>query len=66
MKVLSQDAVMVGDSVKDVACANHLKVLAIGATTGLSSIDELTHSGANYILSSANELPKLILQFKKQ
>jgi phosphoglycolate phosphatase len=66
LNILPQNAVLVGDSVKDVTCASHLNVLAVGVTTGLSSIDELTRSGANYIVSSANEVPKLILQLEKQ
>ena len=66
LKVKPHDAVLVGDSVKDVACANHLKVLAVGVTTGLSSTEELTHAGAHYIASSANDIPKLILQLNKQ
>jgi len=66
LEVKSQEAVLVGDSVKDVACANHLNVLAVGVTTGLSSIEELTCSGAHYIASSANDIPTLILQLNKQ
>jgi len=66
LNVLPQNTVMVGDSVKDVTCANHLNVLAVGVTTGLSSIDELTRSGAHYIVSSTNDVPNLILQLKKQ
>ena len=66
LKVGSQEALLVGDSVKDVACANHLNVLAVGVTTGLSSIEELTRSGAHYIASSANDIPSLVLQLNKQ
>ena len=66
LAVKSQEAVIVGDSVKDVACANSLGVLAVGVTTGLSSSEELTHSGAHYIASSVNDIPKLILQLNKQ
>ena len=66
LKVRSQEAVLVGDSVKDVACANHLKVLAVGVTTGLSSIEKLTRSGAHYIASSANEIPILVEQLQKK
>ena len=65
LNVLPQNTLMVGDSVKDVTCAKHLKVLAVGVTTGLSSIDELTRSGAHYIVSSVNDVPNLILQLEK-
>jgi phosphoglycolate phosphatase len=66
LKVEVQEAVLVGDSVKDVICANSINVLAVGVTTGLSSMDALTHAGANYIASSANEVPSLITQLNKQ
>jgi len=66
LKVKFQEAVLVGDSVKDVASAVPLKVIAVGVTTGLSSTEELTHAGAHYIASSANEIPKLVLQLNKQ
>ena len=66
LKVKSQEAVLVGDSVKDVASAIPLKVIAVGVTTGLSSIEELIRSGAHYVASSANDIPNLILQLNKQ
>ena len=65
LNVLPQNAMLVGDSIKDVICANHLDVLAVGVTTGLASIEELISSGANYIFSSANDVPKFILQLEK-
>jgi phosphoglycolate phosphatase len=60
LKVRFQEAVLVGDSVKDIECAIQLNVLAVGVTTGLSSIEELTRSGAHYIASSANDILTLI------
>jgi phosphoglycolate phosphatase len=66
LKVKPHEALLVGDSIKDVVCANHLKVLAVGVTTGLSSREELIRSGCHYIASSANDIPKLILQLNKQ
>jgi len=66
LKVGSQEAVLVGDSVKDIECAIQLNVLAVGVTTGLSSIEELTRSGAHYIASSANDILSLMLQLNKQ
>ena len=65
LNALPQDTVMVGDSVKDVTCAIRLNILAVSVTTGLSSIDELTSSGAHYIVSSANDIPNLIIQLEK-
>jgi len=66
LKVSSQEAVLVGDSVKDIECAIQLNVLAVGVTTGLSSIEELTCSGAHYIASSANDILTLIQQLNRK
>jgi phosphoglycolate phosphatase len=66
LKVESQEAVLVGDSVKDIECAIQLNVLAVGVTTGLSSIEELTCSGAHYVASSANDIPILIQQLNSK
>jgi len=66
LKVRSQEAVLVGDSVKDIECAIQLNVLAVGVTTGLSSIEELTCSGAHYIASSANDIPILLEQLNRK
>ena len=65
LNVLPQNAMLVGDSIKDMICANHIDVLAVGVTTGLACIEELISSGAHYIFSSANDVPKFILQLKK-
>jgi phosphoglycolate phosphatase len=66
LKVRSQEAVLVGDSVKDVECAVQLNVLAVGVTTGLSSLEELTHSGAHYIASSVTNIPILVKELNKK
>lgn len=62
--VLPQDSIMVGDSTKDVVCANSINVLSVGVTTGISSKDDLIFSGANYIVSSVNDVPKLVNKLK--
>jgi phosphoglycolate phosphatase len=66
LKVRPQEAVLVGDSSKDIICARHSNVLAVGVTTGISSMDTLVHAGAHYIASSITELPCLIMQLNKQ
>jgi phosphoglycolate phosphatase len=66
LKVGAQEVVLVGDSVKDIECAVPLNVLAVGVTTGLSSIEQLTCSGAHYIASSANDIPILIQQLNRK
>jgi phosphoglycolate phosphatase len=60
------EVVLVGDSVKDMTCAYHLKVIAIGVTTGLSSKEQLIEAGAHYVISSVNDLTKLIPEVNKQ
>ena len=66
LKVEAKEAVLVGDSTKDVVCAYSLNVLAVGVTTGLSSIDQLILSGANYVISSANDILDLVRQVNKE
>jgi phosphoglycolate phosphatase len=66
LKVRSQEAVLVGDSVKDIECAVQLNVLAVGVTTGLSSLEELTRSGAHYIASSVTDIPILVEQLNRK
>ena len=66
LDALPKEALMVGDSVRDITCANHLDVLAIGLMTGISSMENLVRSGVNYIISSISDLPKLIIELEKQ
>jgi phosphoglycolate phosphatase-like HAD superfamily hydrolase len=66
LRVRSQEAVVVGDSVRDVECARKLNVLAVGVATGISSIEELSRSGAHYLASSANDIPNLIRQLQEK
>lgn len=61
LNVLPSSVIMVGDSIKDVACANRLNVISVGVTTGLSTKEQFISSGANYISSSATDLPKLLV-----
>jgi HAD superfamily hydrolase (TIGR01549 family) len=60
LKVRPEEAIVVGDSVRDVECARRLKVLAVGVTTGFSSIEELTRAGADYLASSSTDIPSLL------
>jgi len=66
LKVGAQEAILVGDSAKDIICARRLKVLAVGVTTGISSMDALVNAGAHYVASSLTELPCLIMKLNKQ
>jgi len=65
LKVKPKEAIVVGDSVRDIECARRLKVLAVGVTTGFSSIQELTHAGADYVASSPTDIPSLVQQLNR-
>ncbi len=56
---------IVGDSKVDVESAKEIKALVVGLPTGLSTIEELTSHGANYIITSLNDLPTLIKKVNK-
>ena len=60
LKVKPEEAIVVGDSVRDMECARRLEVLAVGVTTGFSSIEELTRAGADYLASSSTDIPSLL------
>jgi HAD superfamily hydrolase (TIGR01549 family) len=59
--VYGEEAMLVGDGARDMACANELKVIAVGMPTGASSKEELIASGANYLVLSLSELPRLVI-----
>jgi HAD superfamily hydrolase (TIGR01549 family) len=58
--VYGEETLLVGDGARDMECANELKVIAVGITTGVSSKQELATSGANYLVTSLTELPRLV------
>ena len=60
LKVKPEEAIVIGDSARDMECARQLKVLAVGVTTGFSSIEELTRAGADYLASSSTDIPGLV------
>lgn len=66
LKVKPEEAIVVGDSVRDIECARQLKVLAVGVTTGFSSVEELTCAGVNYLVSSPIDIPNLVQQFNRR
>ncbi len=61
LEVNPEEAVVVGDSVYDMQCAQGLGVTAIGITSRTSS-KELTRAGAAHLTSSFIELPNIIGQ----
>jgi HAD superfamily hydrolase (TIGR01549 family) len=56
---------IVGDSMVDMESAKELKVVAVGLPTGLSTTEQLTSHGANYLITSLNDLPVLIKKINK-
>jgi phosphoglycolate phosphatase len=59
------EAIVVGDGISDMKCAEELKAIAVGLPTGFSSSKKLVNSGANYIITSITSLPMLIEQINK-
>ena len=66
LKVKPKEAIVVGDSVRDMECARRLKVLAVGVTTGFSSIEALIRAGADYLTSSSADITVLVKQLNRQ
>jgi len=60
-----QTAVIVGDNVVDMQSAKKLKAIAVGLPTGMSTMEQLMNNGANYIITSLNDLPVLIKELNK-
>ena len=60
LKVKPEEAMVIGDSIRDIECARQLRVLAVGVTTGFSSMEELTRAGADYLASSSKNIPSLV------
>ena len=66
LKVRPEEAIVVGDSVRDIQCARRLKVLAVGVATGFSSIEELARAGADYLASSSTDIPTIVQQLSRK
>lgn len=62
----SAEAMVVGDSTRDMECARELNVIAVGLTTGISSSEALIGAGADYLASSAADIPVLVQQLNKK
>jgi phosphoglycolate phosphatase len=66
LKVRPEEAIVVGDSVRDMECAHQLKVLAVGVTTGFSSVEDLTRAGADYLAFSSKDVLALVQQLNRK
>ncbi len=60
-----QDTVIVGDSIVDMQSAKELKAVAVGLTTGFFGTKQLMTNGANYIITSLNDLAVLVKKINK-
>jgi phosphoglycolate phosphatase-like HAD superfamily hydrolase len=65
LSVAPEESVVVGDSSVDMQCARDLRAIAVGLPTGISTVQQLTSQGANYIITSITDLPVLIEKLNK-
>jgi len=63
--VTVSETIMVGDSSIDMKSASELKMIAVGLPTGISTIERLKETGANYIITSMLDLPALVQEVNK-
>ncbi len=61
----AKDTIVVGDSGSDMLCAKEVKAIAVGLPTGVSTVKQLTGSGADYVMTSITDLPVLIDEIEK-
>jgi phosphoglycolate phosphatase len=64
--VAPEETVVVGDSNVDMESAKELKAIAVGLPAGISTVDQLTVHGANFIITSITDLPVLIEKLNKE
>jgi phosphoglycolate phosphatase len=60
LEVEPKEVLVVGDSVADMKCAKDLGAVAVGLPTGVSTPKELTDAGANYLITSIMDVPRLV------
>jgi phosphoglycolate phosphatase-like HAD superfamily hydrolase len=60
INVSADQILMVGDSITDMHAAKKIGAITIGIPTGVSTKKQLIKEGANYIITSISDLPKLI------
>ncbi len=65
LNVRPESTLIVGDSIVDMESARDLKAVAVGLPTGFSTVEQLTSHGANYVITTLNDLPILIKKMNK-
>lgn len=58
------ETVMIGDTMNDMVAADRAGVEGIGVTWGYQSADDLRHAGAKRLVSSVDELQKVLLSWQ--
>jgi len=66
LNIRPEEAIVVGDSARDMECARKLNVIAVGVTTGISLPEALTSAGADYLISSSADIPTLVEQLNRK
>ncbi len=64
--VKPKETLIVGDSVVDMQSAKELKAVAVGLPTGLSTTEQLSSNGANYLITSLTDLAVLIKKMNEK
>jgi N-acetyl-D-muramate 6-phosphate phosphatase len=62
MGVIPENCLMIGDTTVDIRAGKAAKAQTVGVLSGFGEEDELRNSGADIILSSVAELPKVLLR----
>ena len=66
LEVKPSEAVMVGDSERDMKCAREVGVRAIGVLTGISNSEELMRAGADCLATSFTDLVLIIERLSRE
>jgi HAD superfamily hydrolase (TIGR01509 family) len=65
LSVFSEETLVVGDSRVDMQSAKALGAIAVGLPTGVSTLEQLMASGADYVVTSMVDLPRLVKQLNE-
>lgn len=66
LKTAPESTIVIGDSSTDMQSGKEIKAIAVGVPTGVSTMQQLMHNGADYIITSIGDLPLLIEKLNKE
>ncbi|XHH10425.1 MAG: HAD family hydrolase [Candidatus Bathyarchaeia archaeon] len=66
LKAHPENTLVIGDSIVDMQSAKDIKAVAVGIPTGTAKMEQLTRSGANYIITAISDLPLLVQKINKE